>query len=129
MIGKGPRHHPKKSENLYPVVSFEIQFTKIGKLKPSFIRQDSYGSCAPSFSNQEPRAHKLFPELLPTIQEDMKREGWSVFRLSSSARLSLYAKKRGRLTDQRGWTAAATHSDLSFLSMISQTVDQKGSTF
>jgi len=37
-------------------------------------------SAAPSFSNQEPRAHKLWPEFLATIQGGMKREGWGLFK-------------------------------------------------
>lgn len=47
-------------------------------------------SVAPSFSNQ-PRAHKLWPEFLATIQGGMKGEGWSLFM---SVFFSLYAETK-----------------------------------
>lgn len=56
-----------------------MHLAKIGKLKPSFhslghfrFMRGYLSSVAPSFSNQEPRAHKLWPEFLPTIQGGMK---------------------------------------------------------
>lgn len=55
-------------------------------------------SVAPSFSNHEPRAHKLRPEFLPTIQGGMKREGWSLFEPVSSCQPEKKKKKsRGSL--------------------------------
>lgn len=55
-------------------------------------------SAAPSFSNQEPRVHKLWPEFLTTIQRCMTGEGWGLFKsVSFSPSLPLLPKKTSRL--------------------------------